>query len=355
MKKGGVILILFGLFWSGMTLLFDGFIIRTAIKQLQATRFVTTEGRVLSSEVTHHDSDDGATHGVRISYAYTVGDHEYTGDRYRFDKFKSSDSAWAREAVREHPVGSPTTVYYNPANPAEAVLRPGLTGSDLFLALFITPFNAVMLGFWWAGGLLLLRRWCKPVAGGVKLRVELRQTRARLTEYSPLVSVIASTAVLAFLSMFIVAFGFGGFHPSMRVMTLTWTLVLGGGLLLGGWHWKNILAGKYDLILDELNSTLQLPLTHGRKTRRTLTFKEVHEAFVDTVAKTDSDGDTSYRHFPALRLGSTNGPVEKLTEWHDGDRAREFVVWLNERLGTHPAAPATEPPAPQPIRLRPEP
>lgn len=332
MKKGGVILICFGLFWSGITLLFDGFIIRPAIKQVAALRFATTEGRVRSSEVTHHDSDDGSTHGVRITYSYTVDGHEYTGDRYRFDKFKTSDSKWAREAVRAHPIGSTTTVYYNPRDPAEAVLRPGLAGSDLFLALFMTPFNAVMLAFWWGGARMLVRRWHKPVAGGVKLHVELRQTRVCLTEYSPLASVIVSIAVLAFVSMFIVAFGFGGFHPSLQVMTVTWALVLGGGLLLGGWHWKTIRSGKYDLILDELNGTGQLPLTCGRKARKAFNFKEVHEVFVDTVTKTDSEGSTSYTYIPTIRLGSPDGPTEKLVEWREEERTREFVTWLKERL-----------------------
>ena len=65
-------------------------------------------------------------------------------------------------------------------DPAEALLRPGLAGSDLFLLLFMTPFNAVMLGFWWLGWNRLRRKWHKPIAGGVKLRIELRTTRACL-------------------------------------------------------------------------------------------------------------------------------------------------------------------------------
>jgi len=53
---------------------------------------------------------------------------------------------------------------------------------------------------------------------------------------------------------------------------------------------------------------------------------------VETIEKRDSEGSASYTYVPTLRLGSADGPLEKLAEWHDGDRAREFVAWLNEKL-----------------------
>jgi len=331
--KGGGILIFFGLIWSGMTLLFDGFTVVPAVRQIWAQRFATAPGTILSSEVTYHDDSDGTTHGVRITYSYTVAGREYTGDRFRYDKSSSSDSAWAHRAVSEHPAGSPTTVYYDPQAPENAVLRTGLEGSDLFMTLFMTPFNVVMLGFWRAGWNLLWRRWRKPIAGGVKLRTALRQTRAQLTEFSPLATSIVTVALLAFLSIFVICFGFGGFHPSLRVVSVTWVIVLAGGALAGIWHWKNILGGKYDLVVDDLNGSIGLPLTCGRKIRKTFALAEVYDTFVDTIEKRDSEGSISYTHIPTLRLGTIDGPTEKLAEWHDAEKAREFVAWLKEKLG----------------------
>jgi len=333
MTKASGFLIGFGLFWSGMTLLFDGLTIVPAVQQVLAQRFTTTEGTVLSSEVTHHDSDDGTTHGVRITYSYTAGGREYTGDRYRYNKASSSDSAWAHRAVAEHPVGSTTTVYYDPLSPANAVLSPGLQGSDLFMALFMTPFNVVMLAFWWFGWNRLVRHWRKPVAGGVQVRTALRQTRARMTEFSPLASGIVTVALLTFLSIFVICFGFGGFHPTMRVVSVTWGIVLAGGVAAWIWSWVNILKGKYDLVLDEMKSSIQLPLTCGRRTRRMIAFAEVAGCYVDTIEERDSEGSASHTYAPTLRLGSADGPMEKLAEWHDAERAREFVAWLNGRLG----------------------
>lgn len=333
MKKGIGFLIVFGLFWSGMTLMFDGFTIVPAVRQVLAQRFVSTQGTVLSSEVTHHDDSDGTTHGVRITYSYTVAGREYTGDRFRYDKSSSSDSAWARQAVAEHQVGSTTTVYYDPLVPQNSVLSPGLRGSDLFMALFMTPFNVVMLGFWWLGWNRLKRKWRKPIAGGVKLRTTLRRTRARMTEFSPLMSGVLTVALLSFLSIFVIGFGFGGFHPSLRVVGVTWGIVLAGGVAMGIWQWINILRGKYDLVLDEMRSSIQLPLTCGRKTRKTFGFGEVHGCYVETIEKRDNEGATTYTYVPTLRLTAADGPLEKLAEWHDAERAREFVAWLNEKLG----------------------
>ncbi|MBC8096440.1 MAG: DUF3592 domain-containing protein, partial [Akkermansiaceae bacterium] len=207
LMRGGIILIIFGLFWSGMTLMFDWFVLGPAVRQIGAQKFSSTSGTILSSEVTHNTDSDGTTHGVKITYAYTVAGREYVGDRFRYGNFSSSDCGWANQAVREHPVGSAVPVFYDPQAPEQALLRPGLAGSDLFLLMFMTPFNAVMLGFWWFGWNQLWRKWRKPIAGGVKLRTESRTTRARLAEHSPLTAFLATVALLAFLSIFVLCFG----------------------------------------------------------------------------------------------------------------------------------------------------
>ena len=332
MTKASGFLIGFGLFWTGMTLLFDGFIIKSAMQQVAAREFTSAPGKVLASEVTTHDSDDGTTYGVRVTYSYTVSGQEYTGDRLRYGQVSSSSYPQARKAAAKFPVGSPITVYYNPSDPQDALLRPGLTGGDLFMALFMTPFNAVMLGFWWFGWSRLMRRLCRPVAGGVKLRTSLQQTRARMIEYPPLASAIVATALLAFVSIFVVGFGFGGFNPSLRVAGVTWAVVLSGGILIGIWSWINTLQGKYDLVLDEMRSSIQLPLTCGRKTLKILGFGEVHDCYVETIERRGSEDSVSHTYVPTLRLAAADGPLEKLAEWHDAERAREFVAWLNEKL-----------------------
>src|SRR5262245_51454477 len=151
MKKAGVFLTCFGLFWTAIVLVFDGFAGYSGINQLRALSFSTTTGVINHSEVTDQSDSDGTTHGVDISYHYEVAEHPYEGDRYRYGAGSSSDSAWARDAVATYSEGSEVKVFYNPKDPSEAVLSPGLDSSNYMWLLFLTPFNMVMLGFWAAG------------------------------------------------------------------------------------------------------------------------------------------------------------------------------------------------------------
>ncbi len=341
MKSGMKWLIFFGLFWSAITLAFDYIMVSTAVRQLLALRFASAQGTILSSEVTEHDGEDGPTYGVKMRYSFSVGGQQLEGKRYRYDTSTTSGSGWARRVVRMHPPGERVEVFYNPRNPQDCILRPGITGSDLFHFVFMTPFNAVMLGIWAVGWGMLRRKWFKPPAGGVKLRMELRKTRARLVEFSPLSTGIATCALLAFGSIFVIGFGFGGFHPAMKTMTVTWTVILTGGLFAAIWHALKIASGNYDLVLDSLNGTVQLPLTCGRRTSVTVPMAKVHGAFVIVEEKRDSDS-TTYTYFPTLRLEHGDGPTEKLAEWHFEEKAREFVAWLNEQLGTRPSQTSAE-------------
>lgn len=316
-----------------MTLLFDGFILVPAARQAYALRFPATEGIILSSEVTRHEDSDGTTHGVAIRYAYSVGGREYEGDRYRYDTSTSSDSGWAHRAVNARPPGTKVKVYYNPANPENAVLSPGIQGSDLFLFTFMTPFNAAMLGFWWAGWLKLRRQWFKPQAGGAKITSKLRQTHARLSEFSPLGAGLVAVGFLAFLSIFVVGFVAGGFHPPLRTMLIVWAVILSGGVMAGAWHWVRILSGKYDLIIDTQGDALELPLTCGRKARRRIAFAQVQAVRVDTIEKSSSsDGESAVMHAPTLELAGAENAVEHLAEWYDPARAEDFVEWLRSQL-----------------------
>jgi len=325
-------MIVFGLFWSAMTLLFDGLTGVPAVRQAFAMRFSSTEGTIITSEVTEHDGDDGTTYGVKVSYSYSVGDQDYMGDRYRYATSSSSGS-WARRVVNALPPGTKVRVYYDPANPQNSLLKPGIAGSDLFQLMFMTPFNAVMIGFWWAAGSTLRLKWFKPPAGGVTLKTGLRRTRARLNSFSPLATGLATVALLAFVGTFIVAFGLGGSHPPLRTMVVIWSVILAGGLLTAAWHWANILSGKYDLILDELNGSLQLPLTQGRKTRQTVAVAKVQSVYVSTIEKRSSDGDGSTKTYvPTLRIGETEERQEPLVEWQDAGKAQAFAEWLQEKL-----------------------
>jgi hypothetical protein len=144
---------------------------------------------------------------------------------------------------------------------------------------------------------------------------------------------LSTTGVLAFFSVFIVGFRAEGSHPAMRAMAATWCVILCGGLLAGGWHLLNILWGKYDLVLDNLGGTIELPLTLGRKTRLRVPVANVESVDVETVLQRNNDGEQfSPKFAPRLWIGGLVPRSERLVEWHDEEKAENFVEWLRDQL-----------------------
>jgi hypothetical protein len=184
----GVFLVIFAFFWSTFVVLFDIQIGRNLWNQFAYRNYPTATGEITHSEVTQHRGSKGrTTYGVDIHYRYVVNDQPFEGRRFRYSAESFSDWAWAERAVAGHPVGSQAQVFYCPGNPRDAVLSPGVEGSDLMLVLFLMPFNMFALGLWaWLGGWLRERAF-RPVAGGVRIITEGPRTRIRLPEYAAMV------------------------------------------------------------------------------------------------------------------------------------------------------------------------
>jgi hypothetical protein len=216
---------------------------------------------------------------------------------------------------------------------AEAVSASFMNGSDLFFLMFMTPFNAVMFGFWVAGWAQLRQRWFKPAAGGVRIVSRLRKTTVRLTSFTPVATAIATMTLIAFFGIFAICIFGGAFNPSLRTMQVTWGIILAGGVTAWAWQWWQILAGRYDLILDERQGRLVLPLTHGRKRREPIPFARVQSVYVEIIEKTNSDGGgTHVQYVPTMRVGDGDGTAERLVEWSNEVRANAFVEWLKAKL-----------------------
>ena len=339
MKASSVIVLtIFTLFWTAMVGAYDVMIVGNLFRTMRALDYPETTGTILSSEVTHHrGSKGGTTYGVAIHYRYEVGGGVREGDRYRYSGFTAtSDSTWAYDAVRQNPAGASVKVYFNPANPDDAVLARGITGGDIFIFLFLTPFNMVMVGLWAMPVSALARKICRPVAGGVKWWTDGRSTRVRLPRYSPCIAGLVGTGGTAFVSVFVLAFGFGG-NPSLPVALGTLMAAFGVGMGLAGWHWLQQRGGKADLVMDDLECTAELPANFGRKQRRTVPWSAIKHVVVEAVARRGKRG-TSYTYAVNLRCDGTS---EKLAEWSDQQRAESFATWLRRRF--KPGEPAVPP------------
>jgi len=94
-----------------------------AVKQASLS-WLPTMGTVIKSRV-EVSGGENSTVSPRVIYTYEVNGQLYQCDQIRAgDKFWSvSSGQTAYETIDRYPEGLDVTVYYNPANPAEATLE----------------------------------------------------------------------------------------------------------------------------------------------------------------------------------------------------------------------------------------
>ena len=95
MNAGGCLLLCFGLFWSGITLTFDGLIAKTFYQRLRAQDYASAPGRVTRSEIIRTRGSKGSTsYRPKIYFTYTVNGTEYNSEKFHFGDDGNSDSRW---------------------------------------------------------------------------------------------------------------------------------------------------------------------------------------------------------------------------------------------------------------------
>jgi uncharacterized protein DUF3592 len=329
----GVFLVIFTLFWSLMVSAFDGLMVHNAFKQYESGDYPFVTGTITRSEVTvQHGSKGGISYGVNINYRYEVGGQTFTGTRLRYNNVSSSNESAANDIVNAHPVGATVKVYYNPGDPQESLLFNGIMGGDFILVLFLTPFNAVVIGLWlWTGG-WLRERLFRPVAGGMKIFTDGMFTRVRLPRYGAAGWGLMTTGGLGFIAIFIVGFG-TQMQPSFAIIFSTIALVYLGGAGVFLWQWQKIGSGLDDLVINEAGRSLDLPQTFGRKERVTVNITDVGGLTVEQIMHCNSKGGVSYTYAPTLLLRGTESGGQKLAEWSDKLKADDFAEWLRKQLG----------------------
>jgi len=322
-----------GLFWSAITLTCDGLVGWAAARQTQATGFPTTSGRITQSSVESHRGGKGGTsYNAKIKYAYQVAGKNYVGDRYRFGQVSSSDGN-ARRIVDSLPVGRTVDVFYSPNDPSIAVLKTGLEGMDLFLAMLLMPFNLIMLGIWSYAALWLWRGGRPALAGGAKVIDDGYTTRVRLSEISPFMAGAVAVLLAAFLASFVVAFA-SGFHPSLGLMYAVWGAIAAVGLIAFVVTSMRAARGDSDLLIEDAGRRIVLPATFGRTEAIDIPARSMQSVEVERIETRGSKGRTNYRYAPLLVFSDRDGSPrrEKLAEWSSEANANALAGWLRDRL-----------------------
>jgi hypothetical protein len=127
--------------------------LRAVRKATSAQAWPTATGRVVSCEVIEEESTDreGGTstwYNPVVTYAYTAGGRELTGQRLRFGNYRSASRKKAEAALAPYAVGSTPAVRYNPEKPEECVLettRPG----PLYLVMALFGLLFIAFGLFW--------------------------------------------------------------------------------------------------------------------------------------------------------------------------------------------------------------
>jgi hypothetical protein len=334
---GAALAVVFVGFWSAGTLFFDGILVYGVYRQLAAEGYPSTVGTITHSQVKESSGEDGCSYSIDVKYTYRVEGREYECSRYRYGEV-SSGGGNARRVVDSLPVGKQIEVYYNPADPADAVLLTGVEGSDLFLAMFATPFNLVMLGGWGILGYGAYLLVVRPEGPRVRPRRRGFRQYLQVSGPPPLLAAAATLMAASFASVFIVGFGVGGFHPPISVMVADWALVLGATLAVYVWRRLPGGAGRREVVVDEVSRALTLPPAERGGQPVVVPLSAVEGVEVEHVARTDSDGCHHEDHFPTVVYRAHDGSLcrHRLGKQSEGGRAEAIARWLREQVGITP-------------------
>jgi hypothetical protein len=136
---GGSFFLLFG--GIGAFLLYKAYKARQQSDLSQG--WPSVQGQVTGAHVSHSSSTDtdgniSYSYSPNVSYTYQVGGNTYHNDKLTFGFQQTfNNEARAQTALQRYPVGGNVTVYYNPANPSEAVLERAAGGFAISLVIGI--------------------------------------------------------------------------------------------------------------------------------------------------------------------------------------------------------------------------
>ncbi|SHH70245.1 DUF3592 domain-containing protein [Massilia sp. CF038] len=104
--------------------------LREMMLAVRSKRWQQVEGVFREVDLEPDDGDQGRYHAT-VTYAYRINGQEFCASRLRFGSVSSfGEKADAQLHLEHLRIGHPCTVYVDPAQPARAVLLPGLTGGS---------------------------------------------------------------------------------------------------------------------------------------------------------------------------------------------------------------------------------
>ena len=313
------------LWWSLFTLFFDSIIVFHTLKTWQAQSYFSVPGEVIHSGVRGDAGNEGNSFRADVRFRYMVNGEEFTGTRLHFFGFHENNPTLIKGVVENFPIGKKVDVFYNPDDPNDSALSRTLDGLPLFMLLFLTPFNLIMVGGWC---------WVARRVAGVRtlpVRRDAERWLVRRTNGQPLV-VAAIVAGMASVAA-IVAVGLAGWADGLGSMTVTW-----GGLLglsgLAYWHTRSVILREPPvLVLDNGLETVTWPSANNEPAF-SLPRSRLLGVEIDDSPQPDDD-ENAWDFSILLSFNGEQGqPAKRLVlKTTSGTEAAALAEWLKDWAG----------------------
>jgi len=98
----------------------------TLFQSLRCEHWPVTDARILTATISVNHGKS-TTYSPNVDYTYTVAGQTYESKRIAYGQMSSS-SDYARRVLSRYSVGATVPTHYNPADPTQAVLEPGVHG-----------------------------------------------------------------------------------------------------------------------------------------------------------------------------------------------------------------------------------
>jgi hypothetical protein len=100
-------------------------------KAVKSNSWPTATGIILSSQVIK-PSGKSTKYIADIKYSYKSNNKEYHSNKFNASNARGI-SGWARNVVKQYPINSSAKIYYNPDNPEDSVIEPGLQYENYYM------------------------------------------------------------------------------------------------------------------------------------------------------------------------------------------------------------------------------
>ena len=369
-RKLSIFLPIFTLFWCGLTGAFAVWMGGAILKHQDAEkRFQSTQGVVLSSRIESHtttsDGRTSTTYSPEITYRYEVDGKTYTSSQYAYGMGSTSEYGYVSGLVERHPAGKKIPVYYDPDDPAEAILQLEAPAVLYFMLLFLQPFLAVGVGM--ISGCLYLpvylsriksfsqRAMTPPchIPSWGQLRPEMSgfAIRKKRKPVFALAAAAGGYALACFASIFLVGFFFDGFGDPDATIVRNAFFIAGGVGVLAAIGWLVLPAAKATLFLDPGLGSLSLT---SAKRNVQLSFDRIESWGIRQVQTPLTKNRTrTVLLAPLLLIRTVDGeevPIHLFGSSSEGPELARKVGEGFAALTNRPFA-EPEPEAPEPLKL----